>query len=102
MVPLPITSEIMLDMGMKQIRFTITTNARKKASQASFRSSCRLGFCTFTAAMLTPMASTNTMARAMRYGLHEFRTLITSSMFTLNMSFSSLCSYSFLELLTLM
>ena len=89
-VPFPIASEIILDIGIKQIRLIITTAAIRNAIHASFLTSFFTGFFNFMHATVTIIASANAIPSAIRYGLQELRTLITSSMLIANISKSSL------------
>ena len=90
MVPLPVASEIMLDIGPKQIMFTITTSTSRNAIQLCARTNFFFGFAILRTATVITIAATRTIASTIRYGLQVLRTLITSSMLIANIFSSSL------------
>ena len=64
--PLPVASEIRVDMGPKQIMLTVTMTARIAAIQASLRMRLLKGFFSLPTAIVTMSASASAAPMAMK------------------------------------
>ena len=95
MEPPPVASEIMVDMGPKQIRLTTMPSASRMATPAWERIMNFFALPCDLQAIMAMMAMTSTTPNAARYGATVVNTLMTSSMLIANISVCSslFCSF---------
>jgi hypothetical protein len=82
--PLPAAREIIVDMGPNQIKFTAMARAAIIATPDCQRIKYFFDLENFLATTIAIMAAKSTTPKKIRYGTHNFKTLITSSQLMLN------------------